>query len=68
MKGHKNTEVMPVIRDPKDFDPKTGTLAEQIVFNNRGIIVALCIILTVVFGYFAFNLKGCRQSFRTIVE
>jgi len=66
MKTFKNTEVMPVIKDPKDFDPKTGTVAEQIVFNNRAIIVGLCIILTVVFGYFATTLKLNANFEKTI--
>jgi predicted RND superfamily exporter protein len=66
MKPQKKTEVMPVIRDPKDFDPKTGTLAEQIVFNNRLLIVILCIIATVVFGYFASTLKLNANFEKTI--
>jgi predicted RND superfamily exporter protein len=66
MKTPKNPEVMPVIPDPKDFDPKTGTLAEQIVFNNRLIIVILCVIATIVFGYCASTLKLNANFEKTI--
>jgi hypothetical protein len=59
-------EVMPIIRDPKDFDPNTGTLAEQVVFNYRGIILTICIILTVVFGYFATTLNLNANFEKTI--
>jgi hypothetical protein len=61
-----NKEVLPVIKDPKDFDPKTGTLAEQIIFNYRGIIVAFCILLTLVFGYFATTLDLNANFEKTI--
>jgi uncharacterized protein len=66
MKAHKDTEVLPVIKDPKDFDPKTGTLAEQIIFNNRAIIVLCCLIATVVFGYFATTLRMNANFEKTI--
>jgi predicted RND superfamily exporter protein len=66
MAKHTHTEVMPVIKNPKDFDPKTGTWAEQIVFNYRAIIVALCVILTIVFGYFATTLKLNANFEKTI--
>jgi hypothetical protein len=66
MKEHKDTEVLPVIKDPKDFDPKTGTLAEQIIFNNRAIIIICCIMATVVFGYFATTLRLTANFEKTI--
>ena len=59
-------EVMPVIRDPKDFDPQTGTLAEQIIFKYRAIIIAVCIVLTIVFGYFATTLNLNANFEKTI--
>jgi predicted RND superfamily exporter protein len=66
MKASIKSEVMPVIKDPKDFDPKTGTLAEQIVFNYRGVIIAICIVLTLVFGYFATTLNLNANFEKTI--
>jgi predicted RND superfamily exporter protein len=59
-------EVMPVIGDPKDFDPNTGTLAEQIIFNYRGIIIAVCLVLTLVLGYFATTLDLNANFEKTI--
>jgi predicted RND superfamily exporter protein len=57
---------MRVIQDPKDFDPNTGTLAEQIIFNYRGIIVCLCTLLTALFGYFATTLNLNANFEKTI--
>jgi predicted RND superfamily exporter protein len=66
MKGYGIADVMPVIGDPKDFDPKTGTLAERIIFNNRGLIAFLCLIASVVFGYFATTLELNASFEKTI--
>ncbi|MGD9188422.1 MAG: MMPL family transporter, partial [Desulfobacteraceae bacterium] len=66
MKELGAAEVMPVVRDPKNFDPKTGSVAEQIVFNNRTLIAVLCLIATVVFGYFAATLKLNASFEKTI--
>jgi predicted RND superfamily exporter protein len=66
MKGFRATDVMPAVRDPKNFDPKTGSLAEQIVFNNRTLIVLLCLIATVVLGCFATTLKLTASFEKTI--
>jgi len=68
MKKHKHMEieVMPVIKDPKDFDSKTGTIFERIIFNNRAIIVAMCFIATIVFGYYATTVKLNANFEKTI--
>ena len=47
----------PVIRDINDFDRKSGTLVERLLFNHRIVVVALCLIVTVVLGYQALGLK-----------
>jgi uncharacterized protein len=63
---HQPVEVMPVIKDPKDFDPKTGTLFERIIFNNRLIILIISIIATLVLGYYATTLKLNANFEKTI--
>ncbi len=47
----------PVIRELRDFDQNSGTLAERLLFNNRLTIAILCLIVTVVLGYQAFGLS-----------
>jgi predicted RND superfamily exporter protein len=41
----------PVIADIGDFNHRSGSLGERILFNNRRIIVALCLLITLVCGY-----------------
>jgi len=66
MSHNINVEVMPVIKDPKDFDPKTGGMFERIIFNHRLVILILSIIATIVFGYFATTLKLNANFEKTI--
>ena len=40
-----------------DFDPKTGSFAERILFNNRAVVVAFCAILTIILGVQAGKLE-----------
>ncbi|WP_213662221.1 efflux RND transporter permease subunit [Stutzerimonas stutzeri] len=46
-----------VIGDIKDFDRQSGTLAERVLFNNRLVIVCLCLFVTLVLGYQALGLS-----------
>ncbi|MDT3671020.1 MAG: MMPL family transporter [Aromatoleum sp.] len=48
---------MPVIRDPKDFDSKSGGLLEQIIFNNRIALIVVCALLTAFLGFQMKDLK-----------
>lgn len=48
---------LPVIADLKDFDPSSGTFLEKLVFNNRGIVVFLCLLTTVVLGYYSSKIE-----------
>ncbi len=47
----------PVIRDFKDFDRRSGSLAERAFFNNRLVVVLVCALLTVILGVQAFGLR-----------
>jgi len=47
----------PVIRDLKDFDPRSGTLLEQLLFNNRVLIALGCLVVTLFMGYQATRLE-----------
>lgn len=57
MKPVSHDEIQPVIRNLDEFDKSSGSLVERILFNNRGRLLILCIILTVVFGYYAAHLR-----------
>ncbi|MEX3785779.1 RND family transporter [Paraburkholderia sp. BR14374] len=46
-----NDQDMEVISDPKDFNNKSGNLLERLIFNNRMLIVLLCVLVTGFFGY-----------------
>ncbi|RTL54166.1 MAG: RND family transporter [Rhodocyclaceae bacterium] len=47
----------PVIRDIKDFDQNSGNLAERLLFNNRIIVVAFCLLVTLLLGFQATKLN-----------
>ncbi|MFW3895200.1 efflux RND transporter permease subunit [Pseudomonas bharatica] len=53
--AHKT--VLPVIRDPKDFDKHSGDRLERLVFNNRIWVVICCLLVTLFFGYRASQLS-----------
>ncbi len=48
-----NIEAMPVVRDIKDFDQKSGNVVERLIFNNRVIVVLVCVLITAVLGVMA---------------
>ncbi|ENO85574.1 efflux RND transporter permease subunit [Thauera linaloolentis] len=48
---------MAIIRDPKDFDSKSGGKLEQIIFNNRLVLILVCVLLTLFLGFQMKDLK-----------
>ena len=57
---------MPVIKDLRDFDRQSGNLLERFIFNNRAPMLLLCLIATVVLGYFALRLE-VNASFERMI-
>ncbi|MFM0385663.1 efflux RND transporter permease subunit [Paraburkholderia dipogonis] len=57
---------MPVVRDPKDFEQKSGSLFERLVFNHRPIVIIICAILTVFLGFHASKLTINASFEKTI--
>jgi predicted RND superfamily exporter protein len=57
---------MPVVSDPAKFDRKSGSRLEQLVFNNRLFVLLLCLIATVVLGFFALKLQ-VNASFERMI-
>jgi len=56
----------PVIRDLKDFDQRSGSLLERLLFNQRLFIVGLCLLVTVVLGMQALKLQLNASFEKTI--
>ena len=66
MSGQPQAVAMPVVRDPADFDRQSGDLLERLVFNNRAIVLLLCVVATLVLGWFAAQLK-VNASFERMI-
>lgn len=49
--AHAQESDLPVISDLQLFDFNSGTFLEKLVFNHRPLVVALCILVTLVLGY-----------------
>ena len=49
--GIEKIDDMPVVKDIRDFDQKSGNKLERIVFNYRMVMVLLCALVTLVFGW-----------------
>lgn len=50
-------DAMPIVRHREDFDQKSGSRLERLIFNNRLIIVVACALLTLFLGYEAVKLE-----------
>lgn len=42
---------MPVVCNPMDFDCNTGNWLERLIFNNRPIVIAVFLVVTLLLGY-----------------
>ena len=66
MKMGPEKEIFPVIKNLEDFDPHTGSLLERIIFNNRGIVLLIFLIITVILGFQATKLRINANFEKTI--
>src|SRR4029450_12795853 len=46
-----NSDSMLAISDLKDFDRKSGSRFERLIFNNRVLVVIFCVLATLVLGW-----------------
>ena len=51
---------------PSEFDPQAGTLLERMLFNNRGLVVLICLVTTLFLGYQARHLD-LNASFKAVI-
>lgn len=49
--GTGNTEEMPVVKELKDFDQKSGNWLERLIFNNRLAVMIACVVVTLALAY-----------------
>ncbi len=52
--------------DLSAFDPASGSLLERALFNNRWVVVILCLLLTTIFGFQATHLQFNASYEKTI--
>jgi predicted RND superfamily exporter protein len=62
-----NLDAMPVVKDARDFDPKSGSILERIIFNNRLVVVIACALATVVLAYFGVTRLVLNASFEKMI-
>lgn len=55
-----------VLKNLADFDQKSGTLVERVLFNNRLIVVLICALITAVLGFQATKLR-LNASFEKMI-
>lgn len=61
-----NTASQPIVTNLEDFDRRSGTLVERLLFNNRLVVVLLCVLVTAVLGFQATKLR-LNASFEKMV-
>ena len=66
MKGPSALDDQPVVRTVEEFDIHTGWRLEQVLFNHRGIVMTVCLIITLVLGFGATRLKLNASFEKTI--
>ncbi len=65
--GNYELDTMPVIRELKGFDARSGNLLERIIFNNRLRVVLICLLVSLVLGYFAATRLSLNASFEKMI-
>ena len=65
--GNIKQDAMPVIRDLRDFDHRSGNLLERLVFNYRPLFMLLMALATVVLGFMAVTRLELRPSFEKMI-
>ena len=65
--GTDSLDPMPVVRDLADFDPKSGSRLERLIFNNRLVVVAVCAAITVILAIVAATKLTLNASFERMI-
>ncbi|HWT80803.1 MAG TPA: MMPL family transporter, partial [Candidatus Methylomirabilis sp.] len=54
--GTGKIDEMPVVKELKDFDQKSGNILERLIFNHRLVVMAVCLVVTLVLAWQATKL------------
>ncbi|PPA01789.1 RND transporter, partial [Pseudomonas sp. MWU12-2312b] len=65
--GNIKQDTMPVIRDLRDFDQRSGNRLERWVFNHRPLFMLFMVIVTLLLGYMALTRLELRPSFEKMI-
>ncbi len=65
--GASSSDDLLVISDLSEFDRNSGTLIERLVFNNRLLIMILCLVATIVFGWAAYTKLQLQAGFEKML-
>ncbi|WP_085315509.1 efflux RND transporter permease subunit [Derxia lacustris] len=57
MHADTSLDAQPVVARLEDFDTRSGSLPERLLFNHRPWVLALCLLLTALFGWQAMQLR-----------
>jgi predicted RND superfamily exporter protein len=60
-------DAMPVVRDPRDFDRRSGNVLERLVFNFRVPFLVLCALATLLLGAVAIDRLALRPGFEKML-
>ncbi|HMM77431.1 MAG TPA: MMPL family transporter [Gammaproteobacteria bacterium] len=58
---------MPVVPDPSTFDKKSGNFLENLIFNNRILLVCVCALITIALAYVAATKLRLNASFEKMM-
>ncbi|MBE8591947.1 RND family transporter [Pseudomonas sp. MAFF 301449] len=65
--GKYELDTMPVIRELKGFDARSGNRLERLIFNNRLWVVLACLLVTVALSFFAASRLTLNASFEKMI-
>jgi len=57
LSAHANAPQQPIVERLEDFDTRSGNLVERALFNNRLLVVILCLIASVFLGWQATHIR-----------
>ena len=66
MKTDLGAQAQPVIARLEDFDARSGSLPERLLFNHRGWVLAICLVITALLGWQATRLRLNASFEKTI--
>ncbi|HMA47241.1 MAG TPA: hypothetical protein VKP11_08590, partial [Frankiaceae bacterium] len=65
--GPHPVDAMPVVRDLRDFDPRSGGRLERLLFQHRPAVLALSVAVTIVLGWAAATRHVVSAGFEEMI-